>query len=78
MARWDAAASTQLQQLKQSTNASNPQIDDLRTRINAWADQNADGRRSFPFTALKMRDAAVGVRTKGGWIVDVQWGDRMG
>jgi len=77
MANWEATASNQLQQLGQETNATNQQMEDLRQRINAWANNNPNGHGSFPFTPLLMRNAAVGVTTEGGWIKRAQWGDRV-
>lgn len=68
MAKWDASASTQFQKLPRSSHATDQQMADLRQRINTWADAQGgmDGNGSFPFSPLKMRDSAVGVRTSGG------------
>jgi hypothetical protein len=37
MANWDSAASNQLRELQQVTNATNQEMDNLRQQINAWA-----------------------------------------
>jgi hypothetical protein len=67
MAKWDTTASNQLQELRQNLNATNQQIDDLRARINAWAEKNPNEDSGlFEFTPLRMRDARVRVSQKGG------------
>ena len=78
MAKWQNSASSELKQLQQVTNATDAQMEDLRRRIANWADQNADGRQTFAFTPLRMNDAAVAASTRGGWIVSIAYGDRMG
>lgn len=77
MAKWEAAASQQLQELQRSTNAGNQDMDTLRGQINTWADAHATGTTTFPFAPLRIRDTAVRARTNNGWIVSIQWGDRV-
>jgi peptidoglycan hydrolase CwlO-like protein len=78
MAKWDNGATNQLQQLRQNVNATNQQIDDLRARINTWADKNPNADNElFEFTPLKMRNARVRVTQKSGWISSIAWGDNV-
>ena len=74
-AAWSATAQNQIQELQQAVNATNAQIDDLRRRIDAWANQHPNGHGTFPFAPLRMRDHAVGVTTRQGQIRSVTYGD---
>ena len=76
MANWDATANKQFGELKHSSGATDQQMQALKQQIDAWAANNPDGRQSFPFAPLRMRDASVSAKTVGGWIKSITWGDR--
>ena len=76
MANWDAPANKEFQALKQASNATDQQMQGLKQQIDAWAGANPNGRQSFPFAPLKMRNAAVEVKTVGGWIKSLSYGEK--
>jgi hypothetical protein len=70
MAKWDTAASTALTECKRALKASDSEIADLKAKIAAWADKNADGSKPFPF-----KGTVVTAVTTGGWIRRVDYGN---
>jgi len=73
MAKWDAGANQSFSQIKNSAHVTDAQMQTLKQQIEAWADNNPDGTTRFPFG--QYRHSRVEVRTRGGWIVQADYGE---
>jgi len=72
MAKWDSGANQSFSQIKSSAHVTDAQMVTLK-QIEAWADNNPNGTTRIPFG--QYRHSRVEVRTSGGWIVQVDYGE---
>ena len=73
MAQWDSAANEQFKQIKTDAHATDADMQTLKQQIEAWANQTPDGVTEFPFG--QYRHSRVQVRTEGGWIKNLDYGE---
>jgi hypothetical protein len=74
MANWDVDANEGMFEVKQMTSASDAEMSQLRSAIGNWADTHPNARQFFPFG--RFRGHGVCAMTAGGWIKQVEYGDR--
>jgi hypothetical protein len=72
MAKWDSTANQQFAAIKIVAHSTDAQMATLKQQIETWANQNPDGIKAFPFG--QYRASRVEVRTQGGWIKSLDYG----